>query len=475
MAEASPRGAVILTASREWKDPQVAPEQRTTDSLRQEIQELLDEKSPKLSVLLSEQRPEDIAEVLGDFRDRDKLLIFQASPRAQQALILDETDDYSRESLATYVADEDLVHLVQEMPPDEATDFIEAQTPELQAKLLASIPAEKSRDIRKLLQYLPESAGGIMTSSFLRVAPTDRVSEVLEKLQSTIDTEVISYVYAADEDDRLCGVFSIRELLTAGPDQLVQDIMATRVISALVSADQEEVANLARKYNLNSIPIVDESDRLLGVATIDDLIDIVGREADEDIFKFAGAESEAVARASFLRRTFARIPWLILPGVSGFVVAGVIEGESQQSLVRLISFLPLVMGISGAAGTQSSTLLVRGLATGELEGSRVRRVWTQELLIGFTVAIALAILSSLTLAGFMAIELYPPNPMLPLAVSSGLVTGVMIATISGVSLPLLFKKAQIDPALGAGPLVTSLIDVLAATCFFGIGNLLLAA
>ena len=259
---------------------------------------------------------------------------------------------------------------------------------------------------------------------------------------------------------------------------LAGDIMRQDVIFALVSDDQEKVANLARKYNLNSVPVVDEDDRLVGVATIDDIVDVISEEADEDIYRIAGTAAHFPFQQRVLRRAFVRIPWLFFPALSGFVVALVCERivaapGARQSLT-LFGFIPLVMGISGGVGIQSSTLMARGLATGEIDVARMYRVFQQEVVIGVGIAAVIGGLVMAVLYGAMSIDVIDDTSrLLPLAVGAGLIVGIVLATITGTVFPLACHFIRLDPALVAGPFVTSVNDVAAALSYLFIAHLLL--
>lgn len=443
--------------------------------LEQSLRAAIDAPSPvEFAPLLADSRAEDIAAILGEFEDDARLRIFRAVPAALQAEVLDETEEDSQELILERLRTDELAPILASMPPDEAADLIDL-VPEAERETLLDAVGDGAGAIRDLLQYAPDSAGGIMTSDVLTVGPEATAREILEYLQETIDAEVVNYVYVVDARRHLLGVVSIREVLGAEPEDPARAFMTRELISAHYGDDQESVANLAREYNLSSIPVVDDRGRLLGVATIDDLIDVLSEEAHEDFSRLAGTESgERPTQQRVLSRALARVPWLLLPGMSGFVVAGLIEGQGDQDRLRLWSFLPLVMGISGAVGTQASTILVRGIATGEIERGRVRRVWGQEFLIG---ALVNAVVSGLVVGSLFVAHragLVDCAASLPVAVGLGLAFGILLATTSGTVLPFVFRLFKIDPALAAGPFITSLNDVLAASSFLWIGHQILA-
>ncbi|MCA8961162.1 MAG: magnesium transporter [Planctomycetes bacterium] len=441
--------------------------------LRERLEELLaPEQAPALSEYVRATRAEDIAEALRNFSDDEKVRIFDALDDGQRAVVIYETDEASQEALTRLLPDRRLAEVLVGLRADQVADLVEDHGESEREALLSRLPLESAGEVRELLRYAPETAGGIMSPEFISVSSSATAREVLVVLQEIVDTEVVSYIYVVDADERLQGVVSIREILRAAPSDAVADFMQREVITAHVDDDQEAVANLARKYNLNSIPIVDDQRRILGIATIDDLIDILSEEVDEDFSRIAGTETGYTSPQPVLRRALARIPWLLLPGMSGLVVATFFE-EGERQHVVLWSFLPLVMGISGASGTQASTILVRGMATGEIDAARRLKVLIQEALVGLSVAFTVGTVAGTAIGAAALVGWFELDRLVPLAVSLGVVTGVGIATMAGVSLPFFFRFAKIDPALAAGPFITSLIDVLAALAFLTIGKVVL--
>jgi magnesium transporter len=369
---------------------------------------------------------------------------------------------------------------VEEMPPDEATDLVGDLSDEDRRELFAELEPETVGEVSRLLLHHPESAGGIMTSESITVRPDRTADEVLELLQERLDTEVVAYVYVTAENDRLIGVFSIRDLLRAAPDTPVREFMKTELITAHIDDDQEKVAILARRYNLKSIPIVDGDGRLVGLATIDDILDIIAEEADEDIYRMAGVADSHPAQQRMLRRALVRMPWLLLPVISGFLIAGLHEekegGAPTSGLgetITLVAFIPLVMGIAGAVGTQTATMMVRGMAMGEIELHRSRKVFAQEFGIGLLIALAIGGVVTGGLALLLDAGLLSGSGILAAAVGLGLFGGIILASVCGTLFPIGCEAIGLDPALVAGPFITSFNDVLAAATFLAIAKLVL--
>lgn len=439
------------------------------------------DRAQQLTAILTGQRAEDVADVLTRFASEDKLLIFAAIPEDEQrAWVLAETDPTSRQELVELLPKPMLVETVEQMDPDDATDLLEELDDVQQAEVITQLEPDMAREVRDLLKHAPESAGGIMTSEFVAVRSDQSAGEVLGVLQRTLDTEVVSYVYVVDADDRLQGVISIREIIAAAPEDRVVDRMKTELITAHVDDDQEEVAHLARKYNLQSIPVLDDSQHLLGVATVDDILDIISEEADEDIYRLAGSPGHHPSQQRILRRVLARIPWLgisLLAGVSiGYLQKKQGEAHATGDLGLfsvLLVFTPLVIGIAGGVGTQSSTLIARGLATGEVELSRYLRILFQEFVIGATISLVMGVLVMGLLYAMSSTGVLPLDAKVPVAVGIGLIAGVLLAAVSGTSIPLVCETMGVDPALVAGPFITSFNDVVGALAYLAIAKAIL--
>ena len=434
----------------------------------------------RLAELLEEVRAEDVAECLAHFTPEQKLEIFDLIPEEQLPEVIDETDVESTREILAHLDPVRLGSIIERMPVDEATDLVAELEEEAQEAVLGQLEPETAGEVRKLMVHHPESAGGIMTSDFITVRPERTADEVLEHLQGTIDSEVVSYVYVTDPKERLVGCFSIRELLKAAPTEAVESFMTRELIQAEVDEDQEKVATLARKYNLNSIPVV-EGGVLVGVATIDDILDVLAEEADEDIYRLAGTAASHPAQQRVWRRAAVRIPWLLMPVVSGFIIAGMharsgVDPESARAVgevLTLAAFIPLVMGISGAVGTQTAIMMVRGMATGDIEKGRGGKVFAQELWIGLLIAVAIGGAVTGVLSLLLGIGALSGATALAPAVGLGLAGGIILASIFGTLFPIGCTAIGLDPALVAGPFITSLNDVVAAATYLGVARLVL--
>ncbi|MDE0959398.1 MAG: magnesium transporter [Planctomycetota bacterium] len=449
------------------------------------IRAALDSAEPdrQLRATLKSIRPEDIARVLDDLDSDQKLRVFDNIETETQAEVIDETDPTSREQVLEHLDVTDLKLIIEEMPPDEATDLLN-ELPQAQCReVLSGLDPATTVELLRLMQHPDDSAGGIMTLDYIAVNPPLTSEEAISLIQKHIEAEVFNYVYAIDDQRHLIGVISIRDLLGSDPNTQVSELMETEVISIAVDEDQEAVAHLARRYNLQAIPVVDHHDHLLGVATFDDIVEILSDEADEDIYRLAGAPKVHPAQQKVLRRALLRIPWLLLPVISGFILAWmhpderslaeILSSGSDQRLL-LAAFIPLVMGIAGGVGTQSATMVVRGMAVGDIElGRTTLRLFRQEVVVGIFIALAIGGVVGLVLALATGSEGSTDWFHFPLAVALGIGAGIILANACGTALPIFCEKIGLDPALVAGPFITSFNDVTAAIIFIAVAELIL--
>ena len=455
--------------------------------LAEEIRTLLEvpDSDTKLRERLRGIRPEDIALVLDDFTPQETWRVFSVIGTEAQAEVIDDTDAESQEQIIAHLDGHLLQKILEEMPPDEATDLLNQLSQSRRREVLAGMDPETTVELLRLMQHAPESAGGIMTLDYISIAQEATAGQSLKHLQSQIDAEVVNYVYVLDDQRILKGIVSIRDLLGSDPDIAIQDLMSTEVISVSVSDDQEEVANLVRRYGLKAIPVVDGEDHLLGVATIDDLVQVISEEADEDLYRLAGSPESHPSQQKVLKRALVRIPWLLLPVISGFILAWlhpVEGGGTLQEILQspgdrrllLAAFIPLVMGLAGGVGTQSATMVVRGMAVGDIElGRSTLRLFRQEVLIGVLIALSIGLIIGLVLIGFEGLQSGEVHLLFPLAVTAGIGLGILLASACGTAIPIICGKFGLDPALVAGPFITSFNDVTAAITFMMIAELIL--
>ncbi|MDI6687396.1 MAG: magnesium transporter [Desulfobacterales bacterium] len=363
-----------------------------------------------------------------------------------------------------------VVEVLDHMPTDDVADLVGRLPEDKSASILEKMKKEGSEEVEGLLRYRDDTAGGIMVPDFIALREDITSREAIESLQKEhMDVEMPFYLYVVDEYGKLVGVSSLRQLVVVPPDTTLKDFMITDVIAVKTDVDQEDVAKIVARYDILAVPVVDEYGKLVGIVTVDDVIDIIKKEATEDILKMAGAGGEFVETQSVVRSTRIRLPWLFASCVGG-IIAFIIIGRFEESLnkfVYLAAFIPVIMGMGGNIGTQSSTIVVRGLATGRLN---VRDIWSvvfKELSIGLILGIVYGALIG------VAAQIRYSTVALAISVGVALICSMSIAALLGSMVPMLFARINIDPAVATGPFVTTAIDIISVFFYFTIASTLL--
>jgi len=388
----------------------------------------------------------------------------------QKGILFSELDEDTFQDLIEDMKLEDTVRILESMPADDVADIIGRLPEEKSQTILDKMKTAESEEVEDLLRYEDDTAGGIMVPDFIALREDVTARQAIESLQTEhSDVEMAFYLYVVDEYGKLVGVSSLRQLVVVPPEIPLKEFMTTDVFSVQTDMDQEEVAKLVARYDILAVPVVDGSNRLVGIVTVDDVIDILRKEATEDILKMAGAGEEFVETKSILKSTRIRLPWLFASCMGG-IFAFFIIGEFESSLSKftyLAAFIPVIMGMGGNIGTQSSTIVVRGLATGRIH---VRDIWSvvlKELTIGVILGLVYGLL-----IGFVAQFRYSMEA-LALSVSLAVICSMSIAALVGSLVPMGFARINIDPAVATGPLVTTSIDIISVFFYFLIASALL--
>jgi len=389
----------------------------------------------------------------------------------QKGILFSELDEVAFLALSDGLDLDELVEILENMPTDDVADLI-GRIPEERSKaILEQMKKEGSEEVEDLLRYGDDTAGGIMVPDFIALREDTTAKEAIESLQKEyLDVEMPFYLYVVDEYGNLVGVSSLRQLVVVPPETPLKDFMSTDVFSVKTSMDQEEVAKIVALYNILAVPVVDETNKLVGIVTVDDVIDIFREEATEDILKMAGVGGEEfVETQSVLRSTRIRLPWLFascIGGLIAFFIIGHFEG-SLKKLSYLAAFIPVIMGMGGNIGTQTSTIVVRGLATGRLN---IRDTWPvilKELAIGLILGVIYG-----SLIGTVAQFRYSA-PMVAISVGVAVISSMSIAALVGSLVPMIFARIDVDPAVATGPFVTTAIDIIAVFLYFEIATTLI--
>jgi magnesium transporter len=413
----------------------------------------------------------------------DLSAVFRSLPLSQQHSLFALIDDVEQKGiLFSELEDVDLMELIDEMPVDEIVTIMESMPADDVADLIGKLPVEKadtilekmqqegSEEVEGLLRYGDETAGGIMVPDFIALSEDITAKEAIESIQRDyVDVEMPFYLYVVDQYGKLVGVSSLRQLVVVPAEKALKDFMTTDVFAAQTDMDQEEVAKIVSSYDILAVPVVDESNRLVGIVTVDDVIDILRKEATEDILKMAGAGEEFVETQSVVRSIRIRAPWLFASCIGGIVAFFIIEHfeESLKVLTYLAAFIPVIMGMGGNIGTQSSTIVVRGLATGRLNVRDIWSVVSKELAIGLILGIVYGVI-----IGVVAQVSFGTSAF-ALSVGLAVISSMTVAALVGSMVPMLFARFNIDPAVATGPFVTTSIDIISVFFYFKIATTLL--
>ncbi|MCK4469081.1 MAG: magnesium transporter [Desulfobacterales bacterium] len=414
----------------------------------------------------------DLAEVFRSLSfSQQRKLFDMISDIEQKGMLFSELDEDTLMGFVEGMELDDIVEILDHMPTDDVADLIGRLPEDKSASILEKMKKEDSEEVEDLLRYGDDTAGGIMVPDFIALREDTTAREAIESLQKEyMDVEMPFYLYVVDEYGKLVGVSSLRQLVVVPPDTPLKDFMTTDVIAVKTDVDQEEVAKIVARYDILAVPVVDEYGKLIGIVTVDDIIDIIREEATEDILKMAGAGEEFVETQSVLRSTRIRLPWLFASCVGGIIAFIIISRfeESLSKFIYLAAFIPVIMGMGGNIGTQSSTIVVRGLATGRLN---IRDIWSvvfKELAIGLILGVIYG-----ALIGIVAQVRYDTET-LAISVGAALICSMSIAALIGSLVPMLFARINIDPAVATGPLVTTAIDIISVFFYFTIATTFLS-
>ena len=433
--------------------------------------------TPELESWLKEHRdrhPADIAEALEELNAIDMARVFIRLDGETAALVLRNLKTKSVNSLLDALGPERIAAILDEMSLDDAADFLGEVSENVKDELLDLMEADEAEDLKELLTYPEDTAGGIMTTEYVAILETITAGKAIEVLRENApDAETVYYVYVINVKNQLVGVISLRELIVANPQEPIRTIMQDKVISVPVNMDQEEVARVVSKYGLLAIPVVDEEGSLVGIVTVDDVIDVIHEEATEDIFLLAGT-SEVESGLPLLGRLSvsvrSRLPWLLVTLLGGMVAGSVLRGleDELNQMVALAFFVPLLTGMGGNVGTQSSTLTVRGLAMGLIEGKEAWLTVAKECLSGLIIGAVCGMI-----VGSVAFIMYG-NWILGLVVGLALIGNMVTATTMGTLVPLVFRRVGIDPAVASAPFISTSIDITGLLIYSSLASALIA-
>jgi len=427
--------------------------------------------STHLHKIVNKTHAEDLAAVFRFLTLREQEAIFGLMDDVErEAILLSELEEEILINLIEDLPAEKIARILEQMPKDDVADLIGKLSDERSQTLLDLMAKEESEEVEGLLRYDEDTAGGIMLPDFIALKDDTTAREAIEALQKDYaDVEMPFYLYVVDDQGHLVGVISLRQLVVVPPHTRLKAIMATDVVSVNTETDQEEVAKIVARYNILAVPVVDEDHKPVGIVTVDDVVDIFREEATEDILKMAGAGEDLIESQSIFRSTRTRLPWLLaswLGGIIAFLIIGYFE-NSLSKLVYLAAFIPIIMGMGGNIGTQSSAIVVRGLSTGRLNIKQIWQVVLKELAVGFSLGFICGLL--LGVVAHFRYNLW----LLGLTVGLAVMCSMTIAATVGSLVPMVLARIHIDPVVATGPFVTTSIDILSIFFYFQIATILL--
>jgi len=436
----------------------------------EEIKKLLENK--QFNILkneLKEMNSADIPSVLEELEKEQVVKLFRILSKEQAGEAFSYMEPDMKEKLIHDLTDIELKNVMDELFMDDTVDLIEEMPSNVVKRILRAVNKEDRKTINELLQYPEDSAGSIMTTEFVDLKEDMTVEEALERIRTIgVDSETIYNCYVLNKNRVLLGIINIKGILISKPGTLIKDLMATNIISVNTMEDQEEVTKLFDKYDYYALPVVDNENRLVGIITMDDAINVIQDEVSEDFEKMAAMSptEDGYFGTSVFKHAKNRIVWLLILMLSAAVTGAIITKYEQAfaAVPLLVAFIPMIMGTGGNCGSQSSTLIIRGLATDEIELKDVFKALWKEVRVSLMVGAVLALVNGIR------VMLQYNDPELAIVIGLTLIATVVLAKALGCLLPLLAKKLKLDPAIMASPLITTLVDIFSILVYFQIAT-----
>ena len=416
-----------------------------------------------LRILLLDMEPFDIASFIEDELDeKEQIMFFRLLPKELASDVFVEIDSDTQEDLIRHFTDKELKAVIDDMFLDDTVDIIEEMPANVVKRILKNTPAEDRKQINELLAYPDDTAGTIMNTEYVSLSPTTSIEQAFKKIKTTgVNKETVYTCYVTDRKKHIVGLVTVKDMLLADEDSLVQDIMDTAVVTVNTLEPREEVAQKLAKYDFLALPVIDKEGCLVGIVTVDDAVDVIQEEATEDIQKMAAMlpNEKPYLKQSVWSIWKARVPWLLMLMISATFTSLILSGYEAKLPVVLTAFIPMLMGTAGNAGGQSSVTVVRAIALGDVEFKDMFRVIWKELRASTLLALTVSIVC---FAKMMILDnlYYPITWNIALVVSCVLFLTIILAKLIGCMLPLFAKKIKLDPAVMASPFITTIVDAL---------------
>ena len=457
-------------------------ERTEQEQLLARIEGLIDSKDlDGLRAVLAESRSSDIAEVVEVLDEADRQILFDLLDPEDAGEVIEKVDEATRSEVVEGLTNDELSTMLSTLPPDEAADLVGELTPQQTEQVLERLAGPESDQLAELLKYDQDSAGGIMTPVLVKVELADTIAKALDHIRASDPDEDFICVFVVDGSGRFKGVVQLKTLLHREPTTPISEVLEDEVPVVTAQADQEEVANTFRKYDLMVAPVVDADGLLLGRITADDILDVIDDEAEEDVLVMAGTHPAELDTHRSFRAAGIRLPWLLTCLVGSMVSALVIyffgSYFTTEQWLSITMFVPAIAAMGGNSGLQTSTIVVRGLATGHLAAFNLIQVFVRESRVALIVAVACGLTAGLLATAVLTFRsaATPASsvPLLGLGVGLAMFFAIMLATSLGLVLPFMFRRIGIDPAISSGPLVTTANDMLSYAAYFTVSLLLL--
>lgn len=427
----------------------------------------------ELSQVLQRMNSVDIAKSMEELDDKSLVVVFRLLTKDTSAEVFSYLDKESQQKIIELITDDEIKEIIENLFLDDTVDIIEELPANIVGKIISNTSLEKRQLINQFLKYEEDSAGAIMTIEFIDFKEGMTIKEAIDYTRRIgVNKESLDNCFIIDRERKLKGIISLKDLILSDENMLVSDVMETNIVFVKTFEDQEKVADLFKTYDLISMPVVDLENRLVGIITVDDIVDIIEQENTEDFQKMAAMEpsEQPYLKTPVLTLAKNRIVWLLVLMISATVTGSIIQGfeDVLQSVVILASFIPMLMDTGGNSGSQSSTLVIRGLALGEITTKDFFKVIFKEFRVSIVVATILSVVNFLRLYFFTSADF-----MISLTVCASLFFTVVLAKVVGGVLPIVSKKLKLDPAIMASPLITTIVDAFALVVYFGFARLLL--
>lgn len=438
---------------------------------KEELKDLLiNANDEDFQAIIDYTHPVDLLEAIHKLDDEDAKIILNRFPDETLGRILEEEEDEERYDFLSQFSKSRQKEILEEMSTDEIVDFVATLNEQQEEEVLSNLNIEDLEDVKELMQYDPDTAGGIMTTEFISIRQNKTVLKTLEYLQQNgHEAEMAFYMYVVDKEDHLKGVVSVRDIITSKFDVKIEDITNPNVVSLNINDDQEVIAAIFDKYDYIMLPVVDDNNVIKGIVTVDDVIDIIQEETTEDMHLLAGVDGDEKVDSNIIESIRSRLPWLVINLITAILAASVVSRFSAtiEAVVALAAINPIIAGMGGNAGNQSMTIVVRAIALNELNGENAKKVFFKELIVGMISGLSIGLLIGI------GCQIVYGNFFLGVVTAVSMLLNLIIATMVGYLVPVILVKFKVDPALASSIFVTTCTDCFGFFIFLSLATIVL--